>query len=84
MRLGNALADIAAMLAAAQEKTESIWMLELPATSLMWLYGAVAELLNKATTYLAVVDVCMFGAPWRKPTSLESIFAGVLRLFLAM
>ena len=80
MKLGNILADIAARIAEAQEKAGNIWILEQPATSLMWLYGEVAILLNKATTYLAVIDVCMYGAPWRKPTSLASNFHGILLL----
>ena len=80
VKLGNLLADIAARIAEAQEKAGNIWILEQPATSLMWLYGEVAILLNKATTYLTVIDVCMYGAPWRKPTSLASNFHGILLL----
>ena len=71
--LGNALADIAARLADAQEKAGNYWMLEQPATSIMWL-------ISRAATFVATVDVCMFGAPWRKPTSLAASFSGILSL----
>ena len=78
VRLGNALADIAARLADAQEKAGHFWILEQPATSIMWLYGEVAGLISRITTFVATVDVCMFGAPWRKPTSLAANFCGIL------
>ena len=68
VRLGNALAEIAVRLADAQEKAGNLWMLEQPATSLMWLFGPLAELIARATTFPVTVDVCMFGAAWRKPT----------------
>ena len=80
VRLGNALAEIAARLAEAQEKAGNLWTLEQPATSLMWLWGPIAELIAKASTYLATIDVCMYGAPWRKPTTLAANFAQILRL----
>ena len=80
VRLGNALADISAKLAEAQEKAMNFWMLEQPTTSLMWLYGPIAELISKFSTFLVTVDVCMFGAPWMKPTSLASNFPGLLKL----
>ena len=63
VRLGNALAEIAARLAEAQEKAGNFWMLEQPATSLMWIFEPVAKLLRSASTHLASIDVCMFGAP---------------------
>ena len=80
VRLGNALAEIAARLAEAQEKAGHFWMLEQCATSLMWLYEPVAKLLGSASAYLASIDVCMFGAPWRKPTSLAANSHQIMRL----
>ena len=55
-------------------------MLEQPSTSLMLLYGGVAELIAKEATFVAVVDVCMFGAPWKKPTSLAANFDSIMNL----
>ena len=81
VRLGNALAEVAARLADAQEKAGNIWMLEQPATSLMWLSKPIFELVARLTTFLVTIDVCMFGAPWRKPTSLAANFPGIMRLF---
>ena len=69
VRLGNALAETAARLAHAQELAGNYWMIEQPATSLMWRFGDIKELAACATSWLVTIDVCMFGAPWRKPTS---------------
>ena len=80
VRLGNALAEIAARLAEAHEKAGNYWMPEQPATSLMWFFEPVARLLRSASTYLATIDVCMYGAPWRKPTSLAANFYQIVRL----
>ena len=69
VRLGNALAEIAARVADAQEKAGNYWMLGQPATSLMWRFEPIARLVERCSTFLATIDVCMFGAPWRKPTT---------------
>ena len=70
VRMGNALAEVSTRIACAQEKAQNFWTLEQPATSLMSLFALVAELMAKASSSLVVVDVCMYGAPWRKPTTL--------------
>ena len=57
VRLGNALAQVAVRLAEAQEKAGNYWMLEQPATSLMWLYEPLATLIAKATSFLITADV---------------------------
>ena len=62
VRLGNALAEVSARLAEAQEKAGNYWILEQLATSLMWLFAPIAALIAKVTICLAVIDVCMFGA----------------------
>ena len=80
VRLGNALAEVAVRLAEAQEKAGNFWTLEQPASSLMWLFGPVARLIERAGVWIATIDVCMFGAPWRKPTSLAAIFSAIMRL----
>ena len=81
VRLGNALAEVASRLAEAQEKAGNFWMLEQPTTSLMWLYAPIAAFIAKITTFLVVIDVCMFGAPWRKPTTLAASFRVITQLF---
>ena len=80
LRLGNALAEVSVKLAEAQEKAGNYWMLEQPATSLMWLYAPLAELIARVTTFLVCIDVCMFGAPWKKPTTPAANFRELLRL----
>lgn len=32
-------------------------------------------------TFIVAIDVCMFGAPWRKPTTLAANFDKIMRLF---
>ena len=66
VRLGNALAEVAARLAIAQKQAGGYWTLEQPSSSLMWLFKPSAELIAKASVFLLVIDVCMFGAPWKK------------------
>ena len=80
VRLGNALAEVSVRLAEAQEKALNFWTFEQPATSLMWLFTAVLLLMQKATSFAVLIDVCMFGAPWRKPTTIAANFASILRL----
>ena len=58
VKLGNALAEIAELLARAQERAGNYWMLEQPATSLMWLYAPIAKLLTGDFTYFVTTDVC--------------------------
>ena len=80
VRLGNALAQVAVRFAEAQEKAGNYGMLEQPATSLMWLLEPIANLIAKVSSYMAVIDVCMYGAPWREPTALAADFEYLLRL----
>ena len=80
VRLGNALAEISRRLAEAQEKAGNYWTLEQPSTSLMWLYDPIAWLIDRCCVFMVTTDVCMFGAPWRKPTSIASNFIGIMRL----
>lgn len=61
--LGNALAEVSVKRAKAQEKALNFWILEQRATSLMWLFAAVALLIQKATSFAVLIDVCTFGAP---------------------
>ena len=77
VRLGNAFASISARLAEAQERAGNVWTLEQRATSLVWLYEPIANLLLKDGTYLVTVDVCMYGAPWKKPTGLAANFEAI-------
>ena len=80
MRLGNALAEISKRLAVAQEKAGNCWTLEQPATSLMWRFAPIAQLISRCGIFIVTTDVCMFGAPWRKPTSIAANFIQILKL----
>ena len=64
-----------------RKKAGNLWMLEQPATSLMWLFKPIFDLVSRATSFMVTIDVCMFGAPWRKPTSLAANFHQIMRLF---
>ena len=72
VRLGNALAEVACKLAEAESKAGNYWTLEQPATSLMWLYECIAKLISNNDVVVVTADVYMFGAPWRKPTSIAA------------
>ena len=67
-------------LAEVQEKAGNYWMLEQPATSLMWLVDPIAAFIARVTFVLVVIDVCMFGAPWRKPITLAANFPELMGL----
>ena len=71
--MGNALAVLSAGLAEAQEKVRNERTFAQPATSLVWLFERIARLNGWVNTFLVITDVCMFGAPWRKPTSILAI-----------
>ena len=57
--LDNALATVSRKPADAQEKAEQFWILEEPATSLMWLFEPVAGLVERESTFVVTTDVCM-------------------------
>ena len=78
--MGNALAEASVRLAEMQEKAGNYLVLEHPATFLMRLYAPIAAPIAKATTFLVYIDVCMFGAPWRKPTTLVDKVLVLLKL----
>ena len=78
--LGNALADVATKLCQAMSLIGCLWSWEQPWTSLMWIYAPVKAFLTKYCEALAYVDVCAFGAPWKKPTGLATNFDKILLL----
>ena len=78
--LGNALAEVAVKLCQAQSLAGGLWTWEQPWTSLMWIYEPVKAFLAKYGEALAYVDVCSFGAPWKKPTGLAANFQQILEL----
>ena len=80
VRLGHALAEISKRLAEAKERAGNFWTLEQPATSLMWLFDPIAQLISRFGIFIVTTDVCMFGAPWRKPTSISANFIQILKL----
>ena len=71
---GNGLADVAAELAVAQTRIKEEATFEQPASSLMLVYEPVKKLAAEVLTVSVSVDVCMFGAPWIKPTKLLASF----------
>ena len=46
----------------------------------MWVYGPAKAFMAKYCEGLAYVDVCFFGAPWKKPTGLAANFQGIEEL----
>ena len=75
--LGNGLAQVSIHFAGAQERALSQWMKEQPSTSLMLDYEPVSTFLAAHAVAWVVVDVCAFGAPWRKPTAIIAKFGVV-------
>ena len=61
VRLGNSHAHAAARFVVGQEKAMHHWISRL--------YKSTAALVAKAFTYLVSIDVCVYGASWRKPTN---------------
>ena len=78
--LGNALAEVAVKLAKAQSIVGSLWCWEQPWTSLMWLFPPVAEFMSTYSVANAYVDVCWFGAPWKKADGTGCNFPGYYAL----
>ena len=72
--LGNALAEVAIKLCQAMSLIGALWTWEQPWTSLMWVYPPVLNFFEKYMEGKAYVDVCWFGAPWKKPTGLAANF----------
>ena len=51
------------------------WTLEQPFSSLMWLFKPMLDCMTRHCVAYVYVDVCWFGAPWKKPTSIATNFA---------
>ena len=66
-RIGNALADVAAVLIKAQHAAGNLVQLELPARSLMILYEPIKNALASTGAVGYQRDACVDGAPWRRP-----------------
>ena len=71
---------VSARLAEARAKAGKYLTLEQLATLLMLLYELNARLVRSANTSVVIVDVCMLGAPWRTPESIEAKFNDTLKL----
>ena len=78
VRLGNALAEVAAVLMDVQHKAGNLYQLEQPGRSLMTSYGPVLKALQSTTSSGYQRGECAGGAPWRKPLVLytSTAFAG--------
>ena len=70
--LGNALATVAAHLIDAQCRAGGLWTLEQPTSSLMWLFAPIAEIMARLQAIMVKTDVCFYGAPWKKPTTVAT------------
>ena len=75
--LGNGLAQVSMNLAGAQERVKSRWMKEQPSTSIMLDFAPVSLLFVAHAVISVIIDVCAFGAPWRKPIVIVAHFADV-------
>ena len=67
VRLGNALADVTAVLATAQVKAGMFCELEQPGRSLMLLYKPIFDMMAEHKFIAYRRDSCLDGAPLRKP-----------------
>ena len=83
VRLGNALADTAAVLIEVQHKALNLHQLEQPGRSLMAEYETVKKALKVTGSKGFQRDACVDGAPWRKPLILYTNFDAVGRRIAA-
>ena len=67
--LGNALATVACRLFNVAVLAGSRVILEQPTTSLMWSFQPFNDLHESVKGWFGNRDVCLDGAPWRKPSS---------------
>ena len=67
VKVGNALAEVAAILFKVQHDAGNHVQLEQPARSLMALHPAVKKVLKETSAGAYQRDACVDGAPWRKP-----------------
>ena len=74
VRLGNALATVTTYLAMAQVRMKRQWSIEQPGSSIMWLFEPFLAFIREHCLLKVTVDVCAFGAPWKKPTTLAVSF----------
>ena len=68
--IGDALAEIAARLWLAQQAAGGVAIIEQPASSLMLVSKFLTRTVYKVPHFWGVRDVCLDGAPWKKPTAL--------------
>ena len=69
VNLGNARATIACRLFKIAVLAGSRAILEQPSSSLMWVFQAFKGLHESVKGWFGNRDVCLDGAPWKKPTS---------------
>ena len=70
VRVGNALAEVAAVLMQAQHDAGNLCQLEQPALSLMVEFPKMKKVLADTGCQAFQRDACTDGAPWRKPLML--------------
>ena len=74
VNLGNALASVTVYLIEAQCRAGGLWTLEQPSSSIMWIFEPIMSCMAKLQATIVTTDVCFFGAPWNKPTSVAPNF----------
>ena len=74
VRLGNALAIATTYLAMAQVRVKRQWSIEQPGSSIMWLFEPFRCFIREHAILKVTIDVCAYGAPWKKPTTLAVSF----------
>ena len=70
VQAGNACFEAAFELIFQFNKHNVPWILENPASSKCWFLDPIRQLLEDPRCTLITLDFCVFGTPWKKPTSL--------------
>ena len=67
---GNKLCRATARIIRECEANHIPWILENPASSMLWIAPPIARILRKPTVSFTVIHQCMCGTAWKKPTGL--------------
>jgi hypothetical protein len=67
---GNQLCRATARIIRVCEANGIAWILENPASSMLWSAPPIARLLQKPNVCFTTIHQCMYGTPWKKPTGL--------------
>ena len=78
--IANKLLDITVELARAASGAGATWSIENPASSLLWLDEAIKRLELGTGAVKVMIDMCQFGAKFKKPTCLMTTSKGLRRM----